>query len=111
MGYSNAGLNAAVDGIAAAGSWIQGHTADPGVAGTTAPAGARAQTTWTDDGDGTTSGSQVSIAQAAGVTLTYWSLWSASVNGVFLGSWALGAPEAFGAAGTWKHTPTLTAIN
>ena len=110
-GYSTAGLNAASDGIAAAGTWIQMHTADPGAAGTTGVTGSRAQTTWGAASNGSRTGTQVSIAIGAGVTVTHWSLWSASSAGTFLGGFALSASEAFGAAGTIQHTPTITSTN
>ncbi|MGI8682023.1 MAG: phage tail fiber protein [Mycobacteriales bacterium] len=110
MAFTDAALNAAVDGIAAAGSWISAHTADP-VATGTAQAGTRVQTTWGAAGSGATggdrTGSQVSIGVAAGVTVTHWGLWSATAAGTFLGGFALGAPEAFGAAGNLLLTPTL----
>lgn len=113
MPYSNAGLNAANDGIAAAGTWIQFHTSasDGSASAPTAATGSRAQTTWTDDADGTTAGSQVSVAIGAGITVRYWSLWSASSAGTCLGTWQLAADEVFGAAGQIQHTPTLVSTN
>jgi hypothetical protein len=113
MGYSPAGLNAANDGIAAAGSWIQFHTSasDGSATAPTGSTGTRAQTTWADDGDGTTPGSEVTVAIAAGVTVRYWSLWTASAAGTCLGTWQLAADEVFGAAGQMKHTPTIVSTN
>lgn len=109
--YSTAGLNAAVDGIAAAGTWIQFHTAEPGAAGTTGVTGSRAQTTWAAASGGARVGSQVSVAIGAGVAVTHWSIWSASSAGTFIGGFALGASEIFGAAGNMLHTPTITSTN
>lgn len=112
MPYSEAGLNAGVNGIATSGSYIGFHTADPGVAGTTAEiAGTRPQTTWAAAASGSRAGSQVTKSIGAGVTVTHWSIWSAASAGTFLGGYALSAVEAFGSAGTLQHTPTLTVAN
>jgi hypothetical protein len=112
MAYSTAGLNAGVNGVAAAGAYISAHTADPGATGASEVAGTTRQlTTWAAAAGGQRAGSQISMAIGAGVTITYWGLWSAATGGTFLGAWALAAPEAFGGAGTWLHTPTLVATN
>lgn len=114
MAYTSTGLTAAVDGIAAAGTWIAVHTADPaGVAGAN-QTGSRAQTTWATAGGTdprTRAGSQVSIAVGAGVTVTHWSINSGSTGGNMLYSAALGASETFGSAGTLNHTPTIAIGN
>ena len=112
MAYVAAGLNAAVNGIASAGTYISAHTADPGTTGTSQH-GNRAQTTWGAAGSGATAGdrtgSQVSIAVAAGTTITHWGILTTATNGTgtFLGGWALGTPETFSNAGNLLHTPTL----
>lgn len=114
MAYSQAGLNAAANGVASAGTYISGHTADPGSSGTSEVAGgsyARQQTTWGSASDGDRTGSQVSVPIPAGTTVTHWGIWSAASGGTFLGGFALSASEAFGSAGTWQHTPTIDIDN
>lgn len=106
MAFTDAALNAAVDGIAAAGTWISAHTADPGTTGTSQH-GSRAQTTWGAAAAGARTGSQVSIAVTGGTSITYWGIWSAATGGTFLGGFALGATETFGANGNLLHTPTI----
>jgi hypothetical protein len=110
--YNNNGLNAAANGIAAAGTYISAHTADPGSTGTSEVAGgsyARQQTTWGTASAGERVGSQVVIPIPAGTSVTHWGIWSAVTTGTFLGGFALGATETFGAAGTLNHTPTIDA--
>lgn len=110
MSFTESALNDAVNGIAAAGTWISAHTADPGSGGTSEVSGgsyARQQTTWGAASAGDRVGSQVTIPIPAGTDVTHWGLWSAASGGTFKGGWALGATEAFGAAGSLLHTPTL----
>ena len=112
MGYNSNGLNAAVNGVAGAGTYISAHTADPGTTGTSEVTGgsyARQQTTWGAASAGSRVGSQVSIPIPASTTVAYWGIWSAVSAGTFLGGFALSANEVFGAAGTLNHTPTITA--
>lgn len=112
MGYNSNGLNAAVNGVAGAGTYISAHTADPGTTGTSEVTGgsyARQQTTWGAASAGSRVGSQVSIPIPASTTVAYWGIWSAVSAGTFLGGFALAANEVFGAAGTLNHTPTITA--
>jgi hypothetical protein len=104
------GLNAAANGIATAADRISAHTADPGSTGTSEVAGgsyARQTTTWAVAAGGSRVGSQITASIPAGTTITHWGLWSS--GGTFHGGFALAAPEEFGSAGTWNHTPTLTA--
>ena len=108
MAYNSAGLNAAVNGIAGAGTYISFHTADPGATGTSEISMTRPSTTWGAASNGSRVGSQVSASIPAGTTVTHWGLWSAATTGTFLGGWALSASETFGSAGTLQHTPTLT---
>lgn len=116
MTYTAAGLNAGVNGIAAAGTWIAFHTADPaGTAGAN-QAGTRSQTTWGAASGGSQAGSQVSVAEAAGTTLTHWSVNSAATGGTMIYSdqlrvGATPTPEAFGNAGTMLFTPTIAVTN
>lgn len=111
MPYTTTGLNAGVDGVAAAGTWIAVHTADPaGVAGAS-QAGTRYQTTWAAASGGSRVGSQVAIAVAGGVTITHWSVNTASTGGSQLYSAPLAASETFGSAGTYNFTPTISAVN
>ncbi len=110
MPFTDSALNAAVDGIAAAGAYISAHTADPSTGGANEVTGgsyARQQTTWGSASSGDRVGSEVTIPIPAGTTVTHWGLWSAASGGTFLGGFSLSASEVFGAAGTLKHTPTL----
>lgn len=111
MPYNSNGLNAAVNGIAGAGTYISAHTGDPSTGGSNEVAGgsyARQQTTWGSASSGVRAGSQVSIPIPAATTVKWWGIWSASTAGTFLGGFQLSADEVFGAAGTLNHTPTLT---
>lgn len=112
MPFYASGLNAAVNGIAAAGTYISAHTADPTSSGGSEVAGgsyARQQTTWAAASGGERVGTQVSIPIPAGTTVTHWAVYAAASGGAPLGAFALSAPESFGAAGTLQHTPTLDA--
>lgn len=112
MAFTTAALNAAVDGIAAAGTRISFHTADPGTTGTSEVTGTgRPATTWAAASNGSRAGSQVSAPIGAGVTVTHWGIFSAASGGTFLYGGSLAAPESFGSAGTLQHTPTITVSN
>ncbi len=115
MAYVAAGLNAAVNGIASAGTYISAHTADPSTSGANevvyASAGTRQQTTWGTASNGVRAGSQVALAIPASTSVTHWGIWSAATSGSFLGGFALGATETFGSAGTLNHTPTISVTN
>ena len=109
MGYTTTGRNAAVDGIAAAGTYIAFHTADPaGVAGAS-QTGSRVATTWAAASGGSRVGSEVTASIGAGVTITHWSINTASTGGSMLFSDALAAAETFGGAGTYDFVPTISA--
>lgn len=112
MPYTTAGLNAAADGVAAAGTRISFHTADPGATGTSEVSGTgRPATTWGAASNGSRAGSQVSAPIPGGTTVTHWGIFSAATGGTFLFGAALTASETFGSAGTIQHTPTITATN
>lgn len=112
MAFTNTALNAAVNGIAAAGTRISFHSADPGTTGASEIAGTgRPATTWGTATTGSRVGSQVSAPIGAGVTVTHWGIWDAASAGNFYYGGALSAPESFGAAGTLLHTPTITVSN
>jgi hypothetical protein len=110
-GFNDSALNDAVNGIAAAATYISAHTADPGTGGTSEVAGGsygRVQTTWGAASSGDRTGSQVAINIPAGTTVTHWGLWTTASGGTFKGGFALaGGSEAFTNAGTLDHTPTL----
>jgi hypothetical protein len=104
------GLNAAVNGIAAAADRISAHTGDPGSTGINEVTGgsyARQTTTWGAASGGARVGSQVTIPIPAATNVTYWGLWSS--GGTFHGGFALADNEDFGAGGNMLHTPTLDA--
>lgn len=109
-GFNDTALNAMVNAVKSAATYISAHTADPSTGGSNEVAGgsyARVQTTWGTTSSGDTTGSEVTVNIPAGTTITHWGIWSASTSGTFYGGFALGASETFGSAGTWKHTPTL----
>lgn len=110
MAFVTATLNAAVNAIAAIGDYISAHDGDPSTTGANEVTGgsyARQQTTWAAASGGERAGSEVSIPIPASTTVTHWGIWSASSGGTFVGGFALADEEAFGAAGTLDHTPTL----
>lgn len=114
MPFTTPALNALVGGLTAAATRISLHTADPGTTGASEVTGgtyARVATTWGAASNGSSVGSQVTLNVPAGVTVTHWGLWSAATGGTFEYGGALATPEAFGAAGTLAHTPTLTVTN
>lgn len=117
-GFTDAGLDAAVNGIASAGTRISFHTADPGTTGAGEVSGTgRPATTWAAASASSSPvgrqrvGSQVSAPIGAAVTVTHWGLWTAASGGTFLYGGALPAAETFGSAGTLQHTPTLVVTN
>jgi hypothetical protein len=111
-GFTSSGLNDAVNGIAAAATYISAHTADPSTGGGSEVTGgsyARQQTTWGAASAGARIGSQVGIPVPAATTVTHWGLWTAASGGTFKGGFALaGGSESFTNAGTLNHTPTLS---
>lgn len=114
MPYTTAGLNSSVDGVAAAGTRISLHTADPSTTGANEVSGGsyvRGTTAWAAASGGSRVGSAANINVPAGTTVTHWGLWSAATGGTFLYGGALSAAETFGSAGTLAHTPTVTATN
>lgn len=111
MAFTNNAKNAAVDGIAAAATYISLHTADPGTTGTSEVSGgsyARVQTTWAAASGGSRAGSQAVINVPASTTITHWGIWSASTAGNFHFGGTLPASETYGSAGTYGLTPTIT---
>lgn len=112
MPYTSAGLNAAVDGIASAGTRISFHTSDPGTTGASEVSGTgRPATTWAAASNGSRVGSQVTAPIGAGISVTHWGVFTAATGGTFLFGGALGATETFGAAGNILHTPTIAVVN
>lgn len=112
MGYTNTSKNTALDAIGTAASYISYHTADPGSGGASEVAGgsyARVQTTWGAAASASKAGSQITSNIPASTTITYWGLWTAVSGGTFHYGGLLSASEAFGGAGTYLFTPTLTA--
>lgn len=113
MGYTTSGLNDAVNGVAAASTWISAHTGDPSTNGANEVTGgsyARQQTTWAAASSGSRAGSQVTIPIPAATAVTYWGIWSAQSGGTFKGGFQLsGGGESFTNAGNLLHTPTISA--
>jgi hypothetical protein len=109
MGLNVNASTLAVNAVAAAGTYISAHTADPGTGGASEVAGgsyARQQTTWAAASAGARVGSQVTIPIPAGTTVTHWGVWSAASAGTFYGFFDM-ADEVFGSGGNLLVTPTL----
>lgn len=108
-GASIAGLDIALAAIVANYGSISLHTGDPGTTGAAEVTGgsyARQTTTWGTPAGAQVTGSQVTLNVPAGVTISYWGLWSpviAAPSG--LGVAAVGSGGTF-AANTyyWKVT-------
>lgn len=113
MPFTSAADTTAITAVKNAATWISLHTGDPSTTGTnevTGGAYARVQVTWgtVTAGSVTATGPAV-INVPTGTTITYWGVWTASTSGTFYFGGLLGAPESFGAAGTYSLTPTMTA--
>lgn len=113
-----AGLDASVNGLAAAGNRIAFFTADPGAsAANEIPNTGRPATTWGTTTSGVKPGSQVSAPIPAGTIVTHWGVLAAATGTGIIYSDLLrkpdgtAAPETFGNAGNILHTPTLTVAN
>jgi hypothetical protein len=88
MGIPNATHQAASDAIAALGTYISVHTGAAGTTGASEASGGsygRVATSWTPNGTGTNTGSQVNIPVAAG-TYVEGGIWSAVSSGTFRAS-------------------------
>jgi hypothetical protein len=112
MGFTNAAKNAAVDGIAAAATYLSLHTADPGTTGASEVTGgtyARVATSWSASSAGSKPGSATTLNVPASTTIGWWGLWTAASGGTFHYGGTIPASEAYGSAGTYVLTPTLTA--
>lgn len=95
-----------------AAKFISLHTANPGTTGANEVAGgtyARVATTWGSIAGGTVTGSQVTVNVPAGVTITHWGVWDAATGVNYYDGGPLPSSEAYGSAGTYLLTPTLTA--
>lgn len=113
MAYSDTALNAAINAVASAATYISAHTGSPGVNGANEVAGgsyARVQTTWGSASGGDRVGSQVAITIPASTTVSHFGIWTASSAGTFYAGEALtGGSEAFTSAGVLNLTPTIDA--
>lgn len=112
MALNSNALNVMVNALAAAGTYISAHTADPSTGGANEVTGgsyARQQTTWGAASNGTRAGSQVTIPIPAATTVTHWGVWSAATGGTFYGSYDM-ADETFTSGGNLLVTPTLSAV-
>ena len=111
-GYNNTSKDAALTAVGAAATYISLHTPDPGTTGTSEVSGgtyARVQTTWGTAAASSMTGSQVTINVPASTTITYWGVWSAASGGTYYEGGVLPSSQAYVSAGTYLHTPTLTA--
>lgn len=107
--FSDAGVDAALAGIT--GASVSLHTADPGTTGASEVTGgtyARVTTTWGSATASSKAGSQVTFNVPASTTITHFGIWSAATGGTFLCGGQLSATEAYGSAGTYLFTPTLS---
>lgn len=111
MAFTVATRNSALTNISSLGAYISLHTADPGTTGANEVSGgsyARVQTTWGTAANGSLSGSQVTINVPASTTVAYFGVWSASTAGTFTFGGSLPASQAFGTAGTYQLTVSIT---
>lgn len=113
MGLNVNANTLAVNAVAAAGTWISAHTADPSTTGANEVAGgsyARQQTVWaaaTGSPTVTRTGSQVTVPIPAGTTATHFGVFSAVTGGTFYG-FVDSTDEVFGSGGNLLVTPTLS---
>lgn len=93
VGLSTTAANSALTSHTTTYSWVQLHTANPGSAGTTAPAGntTRKQATWGTAASGsiTTTADLVWTSVSTAETYTHYTIWTASTAGTFGSSGAL----------------------
>lgn len=111
MAFTSTAKNAAVDGIGTNATYISMHTADPGTTGASEVSGgtyARVATSWSASSAGSKAGSATTLNIPASTTITYWGLWTAATAGTFYYGGTI-TSEAYGGAGTYVLTPTLTA--
>jgi hypothetical protein len=111
MGYTTTPKNLALDTIGGQASYLSFHTGNPGATGANEVTGGtytRPQTTWQAAANAAKAGSEVTANIPAGRTITHWGLWTAASGGTFYFGDVLAAAEAFGGAGTFDFTPTLT---
>jgi hypothetical protein len=122
-GAPAATLNAAIDGVAALGTYISLHTADPGTTGTSevsggSPAYSRKQTTWGASAAGVKTGSAQTFDIPGAITIGWYGVWTAGTGG----TWVTGGPlrnagntanitESYTQQGQYALTPKLTADN
>lgn len=104
--FPNAVLQSMAD-VMKAGPWLSLHTANPGTTGASPVAGvARVQTTWTSNGDGTITGTEVLFENVPAGTVTHVGQWDSSTGGTFKGGEALDTPIVLNAPGDVKITPS-----
>ena len=101
--------NGAATGYAA----ISLHSASPGTTGAAEIAGgsyARVNTAWSPPAASAMSGSQVTLNVPAAATISFFGVWTSTNVGSYLGGGQLPATEAYGSAGTYLLTPTITGV-
>jgi hypothetical protein len=95
-----------------AAKYISLHSATPGTTGASEIGGgsyARVATTWGSIAAGAVTGTQVTINVPASTTIVYWGIWDAVSAGNYYDGGQLPSSQAYGSAGTYLLTPTLTA--
>lgn len=105
-------LNATLNTIKAAATFISLHTGNPGTTGANEVAGGsyiRVATTWGTPSGGSMLGTQVTINVPVSTTITNWGLWSTSTAGNYYDGGQLPTAVTFNVAGTYLITVTLTA--
>jgi hypothetical protein len=114
MAFTSATRDALLDGtsLASLATHASLHTADPGTTGASEVAGgsyARVPITWSAASGGSkTLTAAVTLQVPAGTTVTHFGLWSAISAGTFRGGGSLSASQAFGTAGTYDLSITVT---
>lgn len=116
MSYSEAGLNAAVDGIAALGTHLAANTADPGTTGAGVDTAVTLElATWDAASGGSADSVQVEFDVPSGGgarTYSHFSVWDGAdtATAVYVTGGALDQDEVFSDnGGTLRFTGTLSA--
>ncbi|SDD56047.1 hypothetical protein SAMN05660690_4557 [Geodermatophilus telluris] len=109
MPLTTAGLDAAVDGIAAVNTRTSLHIADPSSPDADeVVATGYSDTTWAAAFNGSRAESQVSAALPGSTTVEHGGVFSADSDGTPACGSPLGAAETAGSAGTVQHASTIT---
>lgn len=113
MANSVAFRNAAVNAVAQNGGadYFSLHSGDPGSTGANEITGGsygRVQAGFPGATTGAATNAGATINVPAGTTISHWGRWTQASGGTFFTGGALPAPEAYGSAGTYTLTNTVS---